>query len=261
MKKVIALGDLHSGHRAGLTPPQWQYPIRGGTKQRNAWGKSQHETWGAYLDLIEKTKPPIDLLIVNGDLIDGRGQLSGSTELLTTDRVEQAQMAYEALKIWGARKVVISYGTPYHVAADGDDLERSIAESLGGEIHSHPFVEVEGVTFDIKHKVGSSSIPHGRGTPLAKEWLWNLLWAEREEQPKADIILRSHIHYFSYIGDTGWIAMSMPALQIAGTKYGGRQCSGTVDWGLVEFNVDAGEFEWKAHIKSLKANKQEAIKL
>jgi len=249
--RIVALGDLHAGHRAGLTPPAWQ---------THKWRKLQRELWGAYEEIVERIGPPIDLLIANGDLIDGRGERSGGTELITSDLNAQVEMAVEALKVWEAKKIVISYGTSYHVGRLVD-FEQQIAWLLGAEIHSHPFIKVEDVVFDVKHKVGRSSIPHGRGTPLARERLWNVLWAEREAQPKADILLRSHTHYFTYIGEADWLAMILPALQAAKTKYGARECSNTVDWGLVEFRVEGGAFTWKAHIKRLKTTKTKIIQV
>jgi len=241
-----------------LTPPSWQWPVRGEALGRVPWGKVQHELWREYVRIVEAIGPPIDVLIANGDLIDGRGEATGGTELVTTNRLAQVEMAAEALSVWEARRVILIYGTAYHTGKY-EDLERLIAESLGGVIDGHAFVQIEGVTFDVKHRVGSSSIPHGRGTPLARERLWNVLWAERGEQPRADVLLRSHVHYFTYIGENGWLAMILPALQAAGTKYGGRQKSNTVDWGLVEFEVDGGDYRWKAHVKRVRANRRQTI--
>ena len=154
----------------------------------------------------------------------------------------------------------LSHNTPYHVGKL-DDYEDLLAEHLGATIKDHPFFTIGGVTFDAKHKVGSSSVPYSRGTSIARDRLWNVLWAERGEQPKADVILRSHVHYHSYVGGPGWVAMTTPALQAAGTKYGGRACSGTVDWGVIVFEVEDGEFDWKAYLVNLKSNVVEAVKL
>lgn len=154
----------------------------------------------------------------------------------------------------------LSHNTPYHVGKL-DDYEDLLAEHLGAAIKDHPFFTIGGVTFDMKHKVGSSSVPYSRGTSIARDRLWNVLWSERGEQPKAGVILRSHVHYFSYVGGPGWVAMTTPALQAAGTKYGGRACSGTVDWGVVVFEVEDGEFDWTAHLVNLESNVVEAVKL
>jgi hypothetical protein len=257
VKTLVVVADRHTGHRAGLTPPDWQWPIRKGPDRRRKWGQSQREAWNAYQELREKIGPA-DVVIDAGDAIDGRGEASGSTELVIVDRHEQCEAAKEALHIWDAKKIVMARGTGYHTGGY-EDYEDLIAHALNAEIASHPFVQVEGVTFDVKHHVGGSQVPHGRYTALARDHLWNALWAEREEQPKAQVLLRAHVHYFAVVGGRGWTAMVLPALQLAGTKYGARRFSGTVDWGLVVFRIEGGAYSWTEHTRGLKANVQEMI--
>jgi len=256
-KRVVALGDFHCGHYAGLTPPGWHV-----SASRNKKIKSmQSEMWRNYLGFIKESPSP-DLLIVNGDLIDGKGGRSGGTELITCDLMEQAEMAAECVKPWNARKVVMTYGTPYHVAADGEDVEKYTAALCGAEIHGHCFPEVEGVVFDVKHKLGSSQIPWSRHTAVARERYQNLFWKELGNgQPQANVILRSHVHFFGYCGGTNWLAITLPALQSPKTKFGGRQCSGTVDWGCVQFDVGNGVVQdWRANITTISACREKVIK-
>ena len=87
--------------------------------------------------------------------------------------------------------------------------------------------------------------------------LWNQLWhAEDELQPRADVLLRGHVHYHQYCGDAKRLGMTLPALQSMGTKYGARQCTGLVHWGMVHFDVGGGELvDWRAHIKTIKEQK------
>ena len=72
-KRVVVISEEHCGHLAGLTPPQWQvaYKPKSDTK-RNKWAKLQRDLWGFYEKTIEELQP-IDILINNGDAIDGRG--------------------------------------------------------------------------------------------------------------------------------------------------------------------------------------------
>jgi hypothetical protein len=258
MKKVVLLGDLHCGHITGLTPPGWQ----SNPESKPALKAMQQEMWTKYRALVRQLGP-VDVLIVNGDIIDGKGSRSGGTELLCTDLFEQGDMAVKALQIWNPDKTIMTFGTPYHTAtASGEDVERVVAEKLDAEIHSHAFVDVEGVMFDVKHKVGSSSVPHGRSTAVNKERLWNVLWNEMDGQPNADVYVRSHVHYFGFSGGADWLAITLPALQGPHTKFGARQCSGTVDWGVVTFTVDKGKvLEWRPEILRLNEFKAEVIKV
>lgn len=204
---------------------------------------------------------PIDICIANGDLVDGRGEASGGSEIIC-DVGEQADMATSILKRVKAKKYIQSYGTPYHTGKVVD-YEKGIADRLDGVIQSHPFIEVNGVTFDIKHEpAGNSNIPHGRHTGIAKDRLWNLLWADNERQPKADVFIRSHVHYHAFCGGPDWLGVQLPALQAAHTKYGARRCVGIVDFGITHFDVFSdGSYTWQTKTAKLEHEKQTAISL
>ena len=260
MQKILIEADYHSHHRAGLNAPDFWMPERG---ENGKYGKMQRELWNARCEILDRIGP-VDAHALNGDAIDGRGEASGSTELLADpswlNQIKNAEQCARQVKFNGEPRIIMSRGTPYHTGKL-DDYEDLLADHLGATIKDHPFFTVDGVTFDMKHKVGTSSVPHGRATPISRDRLWNILWSERGEQPKADVIIRSHCHYHSYAGGPGWVAMTTPALQAAGTKYGGRICSGTVDWGVVVFEVEGGEFDWKVYLVGLESNKVKAIKL
>ena len=244
-KRVLIIADTHCGHLAGLTPPEYQYEFLDTSKtKRNDYAKQQKDLWQFYADIVNSLRP-IDILILNGDMIDGKGDRSGGTELISSDRAEQVNMAMQVIEFVEAGSIVMTYGTPYHVGKD-EDWEAVLADKVGAKIGSHEWIDVNGLVFDVKHKIGSSTIPHGRYTALARDALWNDLWAKRGGQPQADIIVRSHVHYHVYCGERKRLALITPALQGHGSKYGSRICSGTVDTGIVYFDVDKeGGYAWE----------------
>lgn len=247
--RVVAISDLHVGHVVGLTHPGLQTDTRYKSVQKKLW---------EYFDSTIKQLGEIDLLLVCGDAIDGQSKRSGMVECFIPDIDDQIYHAAEIIKGVGAKKIVMVHGTPYHVARDdGSDAERAIAEIVGADIEGHAYVECDGVLFDIKHKVGSSGIPHGRHTAIAKENLWSRLW-EDKGMPRGDntILLRGHVHYHNYCGGNGWLGMTLPALQGMGSKYGVRQCSGTVDFGLVHFDIEGGRYSWQSHILEIRKPNQ-----
>ena len=264
MKRVLICSDSHCGHRSGLTPPGWQLRPSDAESKRIKWVKTEKACWDWFRKHVSRLKP-IDHLIINGDLIDGTGHRSGGTELITTDRNDQIDMALKWIRWVDARTVHIVRGTPYHTG-EQEDMEDLIASELQCSIGDHEWYDINGVVFDVKHAVGSSSIPHGRATPLLKEHLWNALWAEHEEQPKADVLVRAHVHYHLHAGGMlngrPWLTMSLPALQGMGTKFGARKCSGHVDFGFVHFDIDSkGSYSWQAHIAKLQEHKAQTLKL
>lgn len=257
MKRVVAISDLHCGHVAGLTPPGYQISAARSKTARAV----QFELWKFFSRTMENLQP-IHALLCLGDCIDGKGLRSGGTEQLTLDIGEQCQMAVAAISEARAPKIVMVHGTPYHVGPDGDDYERYIADEVGATIGGHEWAECHGIVFDLKHKVGSSSIDHGRHTALAREKTWNELWSNRNGAPRADILLRGHVHYFRYCGGPGWLGMTMPALQGFGSKYGVRQCSGIVDVGLVSFDIyPDGRYTWQAHLLPVRAARPVPVRL
>jgi hypothetical protein len=261
-KRLVVISDLHCGAVTGLTPPDWQYRhIKNDKTKRNKFSTLQKQCWDFYYTTILQLKP-IDILVVNGDCIDGRGEKSGGTELIETDRERQCEMAIECIKVASAGSIVITYGTGYHTG-QYEDWETQIAKDVKAiKVGSHEWLDINGVVFDFKHHVGGSSVPHTRYTAIARDSLWGMIWAERQEQPKADVIIRSHNHYFAYAGNDDFLGIITPALQSMGSKYGSRRCSGIVDYGLISFDIDSeGGYSWKPHLAKIVSQKAEAIKL
>ena len=260
MKRIVIVSDLHCGHHVGLTPPAWQIRGTDHSGKRKKYAQIQREGWAWYEKKIKELQQ-IYLLVCNGDAIDGKGARSGGTEQITTDMEEKAKIAEAALRIAKAKHIVMTHGTSYHTG-ESEDWENILACDLNADkIGSHEWIEIEGITIDCKHHIGTSSIPHGRHTAVAKENMWNALWAEHDMQPRADIIIRSHVHYFDYCGGNGWLAMTTPALQAMGTKHGSRRCTGLVDFGLITINIENGDFQWQAHLAELKKQKAKALQL
>lgn len=257
MKRIVAISDLHCGHLVGLTPPAW-WVSKGRSRTLRA---VQEEMWKFYEATLAALQP-IDALLVLGDCIDGAGAKSGGTEELTTDHEEQCGMAATCIREAKAKTIVMVHGTPYHVGRGGEAHERQIAIEVGATIGGHEWAEAHGVVFDLKHKVGGSQIEHGRHTAIARERLANLLWHDRELAPRANILLRGHVHYHAGAFGPGWVGMTMPALQGPGSKFGVEQCSGLVHFGLLSFDIQpTGDFQWHAHLLPVRSAKPRPVHL
>lgn len=242
MKRIMVIGDTHCGHRAGLTPPEYNSFIG-----RNPWADMRAVQWKWFKETMEKYKP-IDILFNLGDNVDGSGYRSGASELISVDPQDQVEMAAECIKPIEAEKTFMVRGTPYHTG-DKTDYEDILAEKIGAvSIEDQSWISVElpdgDVTFDLKHKVGGTSIPHGKGTAAQKEWLWNVIHHHEDEaQPMADVFLRGHVHHFQHSEQPTFHAFTCPSLQGLGSKYGSRQCSGVVHFGFLIFDLTTRE-EW-----------------
>ncbi len=257
-KRVLVISDLHCGHYVGLTPPEW-YESSPEAK-RNKYLSIQRQCWNFFATSVKKLGK-IDILIVNGDCIDGRAEKSGSTELMEVDRNEQCSMATKCIEYINAKNVVMTYGTGYHTGIE-EDWESVIARNVGAKIGAHEWIEINGNIIDVKHHIGNSSTPYSEYTPVAKDQLHNSLWSIHDEQPRANIIIRSHVHKYRQISDGNFVAFTTPALQGMGSKFGSRRCSTRVDFGFLVIDFDEkGGFAWKPYLAKLEAQKAVAIKL
>jgi len=248
---MVVVSDFHCGHQAGLTPPGWQFSTDSSDASRKKYGEHQRYLWDFYYTWICRLKP-IEILAVNGDAIDGKGPKTGGTEQITTDRVRQMTMAKECIEVAEAKKIIMTHGTGYHVGSE-DDFETPLAKSVGADIVSHHDFSVNGTVFNFRHKIATSTIPHGRNTAAARTALWDLIWSVKKGKVRADVLIRSHAHYFIYQGDTDTLAIITPGLQGVGSKFGTRECEGIVDIGITWFDIEEdGTYEWQTKLLDMK---------
>ncbi len=236
-KRLVILSDLHCGHEAGLTPPKYRSSGRAETVER------QEEAWEWYANEVKNVGKNIDALLLNGDTIDGRQDRQGGSELIINDRIDQVDCAFRCINKWNPKQVFITRGTPYHTGyleQWEDILDARIRErGIPSIVDDYLQFEINGRVFDCRHKVGSSSIPHGMSTAASKEAIWLLLEQiknELDNKIKNPFVIRSHVHYYSYAETALFSALVTPALQVD-SRYGRQMCSGMVNFGFVVLDI------------------------
>lgn len=253
-RRILVVSDLHCGARYGMAPPRHD-KVSIPYDPFEFWDQAT-ETWDWWTDIL-KLLGEIDIMIVCGDAIDGRGNLSRGVEQVTTNRIDQAMMAYDCLKIVKPKHVEMVFGTPYHVGK-GESFERLICQKfidsgVSARISDHAKPIVNNYQFDIRHKVGKSSVPYGGMTPLMKQKVWNTIWTEQGGQKKANVIIRGHIHEHLICSQPSlnFLAFSCPTLCGWGSKYGQQQCDGLVQTGLVVLDIPT----WSDDVQDIKVIK------
>jgi hypothetical protein len=262
--RVLAISDPHCGHQVGLTPPDFNYVSDLSSRTAHKFRRIRKECWNYYANELRKIGTP-DIVLANGDLIEGRGARSGGSELMASGMKEQVRIAQAVLEQTKCSEIYLAYGTAYHVSPEGEDREADLVDGTKVRcVGSHEFLDIRGHMFDMKHHVGSSSVPHGRATPLARDMVWNMLWnGDEGMQPLADITLRAHVHYYTVYGT--WfngrqrLGYTMPALQGMGSKYGARRCSGLVHFGFLVFDITKGGIVCQPHIAHVASQKATTI--
>ena len=261
MKRVVVISDLHCGSRCGLTPPGWQYSYSSSDKERQKFAKIQFEMWDWFSKEMDSLKP-IDILIGNGDLIDGKGEKSGGIEQLESDRNKQVEIAAECIKYTEAKSIYLIRGTPYHTGKS-EDFENNVAKEVKAKkIGNHEWYDVMGLVFDVKHFITRSIIPHGRHTAISRENLFNMIWNEVQQQPRADIFIRAHVHYYTFCGYDNKLMITLPSLQAYKTKIVQSISNTKVDIGFVSFDIESKEeYSWKAHLLNPVYQAAKALKI
>jgi hypothetical protein len=256
MKRIVFIADLHCGHRYGLTPPEWQLHTRDGYYGKVAAFEADLCEW--YINAIQSVKP-VDILVLLGDGIDGKGERSGGTEQITTDRNEQVLMAKKCIEYAGAKHVVVINGTPYHTGKE-EDWEKVLSDMVGAELFAnHEHIEVEGVKFDLRHKTVNTTVPYGQFTGPRKEAVWNALWAERGLMEHSDFLIRAHVHRYTLSEDDITSVITLPCLS-GWTKYSSRECNGIISVGFLSFECENENAKLMKHFFDMRKYKVEYVR-
>lgn len=214
----MALGDIHAGSRAAICVPDMEL-CGGGSFRYSAAQRGLYEAWCG----LSKEWANSDVLIVNGDAIEGQARKESGVPCWSTDLDDQLQCAELLVKEFGAKKIYIINGTGYHTDAGGKSLECHLGDRLGAEkigaggqrSAEEIFLTVGGLTFHAAHHI---SIGTGwyKTTPLARELVFALL--NESDFHKTDVILRSHVHYFCGVEFHRQHGFTLPCWQLR-TRY------------------------------------------
>lgn len=213
MYRILVTSDWHCGNKMGLTPPKYQ------SEDNEEW---LAPFWGFFTKMIDQVGE-VDVHAVNGDMIDGP-QPKNPEVLIRPDINDQVKMAVDIARMVPAKKLRIIKGTGYHTDKQMS-FEQIVADELGVEaLDEWPF-DVNGCLGHLRHVVGRSDIPYGQYTQDAKELTNEVLQAEIEEYPSAELLGRAHVHYCTMIGQVGpkqrmRYVWTNPALQLRGPKKG-----------------------------------------
>jgi hypothetical protein len=147
---MVVISDKHHGNIGGLTPPGWDAvtPVENPAHLAE-FHRMRRAIWDWFAERVAELGR-VDIVIDNGDLIDGKGKRSGGTEILWPDRQDQVDMAVDFHRsVFPGAERFLSFGTPYHTGEE-EDWERQVAKDLGCQIGSEDTVNVRGLLVNFK---------------------------------------------------------------------------------------------------------------
>ena len=257
-KSVVFSGDFHVGSATALCSAEPYVREIDSTIKPN---KIQQALREAYYDTIDSITQTPELLVVNGEPIDGANKKQLGNQSWTTN---QQDMSDDFIKLMGDfpyKKIMCGRGSAYHSNVDGMNWEEIIADKLnaekykayGGKGHTDyfGFFEMNGRTFNFTHHIGFNKMPAYRTTALAREIAG--MHFEKDKLGEADVLVRSHIHYFVYVRFVHSHGFTTPAWKYPdGHLFRGGLAGTTPDIGAVEVIVEPnGDLEVIPHIAEI----------
>lgn len=248
MINIGILADWHAGSMYGLWPEGFKGSA--GVHVLNVGQCYLLENWLR----IAKAVPRLDILILNGDEIDGQQPKDEARYLGEVDPKCQAGAALELLEPWRKRvakggEIYATEGTRYHVGI-GATWSEFIAEKMGAvPMRENKYawdwllLDVAGKRLDVAHR--QSVTMAYRSMPGERELNWSELHSD-----KADLVVRSHAHYYDWLEfareDRVQCYLSTPAWQLQNhfcrTSVSPNRKDGTM-LGMVVVTISHGEID------------------
>ena len=257
-KSIVVVSDIHDG---GSTAVCSEHPYNSEMDSEYKPNKLQRVLNRAWYDCIDDLTQKPTLLVVNGEPCDGgnpkqNGQQSWSTNIY--DQLEDASILLGDIPY---DNLMFVRGSGYHVQEKATNFEEIIANKMGatgykayggtGLTDYYALVELNGKHFNFTHHVGFNKWAAYRTTALAREMAG--LTFDRDKIGRADVVVRSHVHYFVHIEFVHTHGVCTPAWKFPDAHlFRGGVAGTTPDVGMVEFIIESnGKIEVIKHIAEL----------
>jgi predicted phosphodiesterase len=191
MTRWLHLSDIHGGSKEAPATHE-------GDAKRNPIMDTLTDEWYKMVDTVGR----VDVVVLNGDLIDGVNYKEEGVGTWTTDIKEQKDDVRDLIRSIRCRNYIVIRGSQYHRGKNYDG-DSAIAEALGCE-KAYDEVKItsskDKVSMHLCHHINVSGIQSYRTTAIAREMMVAVLG--EEHFGKFDVIVRGHAHYYCLV-DTG----------------------------------------------------------
>jgi len=257
-KSVLAISDLHCGSSTAICTPDPEISDLDTTYKPNKLQKELYSVWNECIDELHQ-KP--EVLVLNGEPIDGGNFKGLGKQSWSTNLEDQMKDAEKLIKKIPHKNLLLTRGSGYHVDLQGTNFEEIFAEKMkaqkyrafggSGNTDYYALFEMNGKHFNFSHHVGFNKWASYRTTALAREMAGMVF--EKDKVGRADVIVRSHVHYFVHVEFVHTHGIITPAWKYPdGHLFRGGVAGTTPDIGMVEIIVESnGEILVKKHIAEM----------
>jgi len=244
-KSILTISDMHVGAGTSVCTLRPVISDLNTTYKPNRLQLALNEAWYNCIDELEQ-KPT--LLVVNGEPCDGANRRQIGQQSWSTNIQDQLNDAGKLLSDIPYENLIFVRGTPYHVQQDATNFEEILAKQMGAEKYKayggegltdyYCIVEMYGKVFNFTHHIGFNKWAAYRTTALAREMAGMVF--EKDKMGRADVIIRSHVHYFVHVEFTHTHGFTTPAWKFPDAHLFRSGLAGTTpDVGMVEIIIES----------------------
>lgn len=233
-KKVLIVNDLHCGSVYGLGVPNFV----GGGGYTLPFTETNRFLYDRWLQMIN-TVGHVDLVVANGDLVEGLNKKKNGAETLTPYIADQSKIAAELLKQIDAEEYAFTGGSGYHMGQDING-DQEVCDKVGGTwFGPDGYIKIEGIKIHVRHVANYSKLPHSRATPILFDFLIAAIQGD-----DTNIFIRSHTHKFVYAGTHNRLGFTTPCWKGVDTYIREKGMEKT-DCGWVLITIDGNSYTWQ----------------
>ena len=263
-KSILIVSDMHVGSSTAVCTKEPVTVDLNTSYRPNSLQRELLESWYECID--ELTQKPT-LLVINGEPCDGANPKGSGKQSWSTNLQDQLNDAEKLIREIPYKNLLFNRGSGYHVDQQGTNFEEIIAQNMkadkykafGGSGFTDYFslVDIYGKHFNFTHHVGFNKWAAYRTTALAREMAGMVF--ESDKMGKADVIVRSHVHYFVHVEFVHTHGFTTPAWKYPdGHLFRGGTAGTTPDIGMVEVIVESnGDIDVVKHIAEMKIKPKE----
>lgn len=257
-KSILVASDLHVGSATAVCSEEPYVADLDTSIKPNKLQRVLNRAWHDTVDdLIQKP----NLLVINGEPIDGANKRQLGQQSWSTNLEDQMNDSAKLIKEIPYKDLMFVRGSGYHVQVDGTNFEEVLANRLGaakykayggeGATDYYAFVEINNKMFNFTHHVGFNKWAAYRTTAISREMAG--MHFEKDKLHPADVIVRSHVHYFVHVEFVHSHGVSTPAWKFPDAHlFRGGVAGTTPDVGMVEFIVEPnGKLLVEKHIAEI----------